>query len=121
MSGPFVSWYVLDDVGIYHSRYSPKGLYLFMKCVQDKKDATGEQLWQTLLVFRKELVDVEPETRPLNSPTAEESPDDEPQAEIAEDPRHATIISSIADINIRLNTMGGTLEPFCTRGESIKD
>jgi hypothetical protein len=82
-----------------------------MKCVQDKKDAGGEhQLWHTLLVVRKELIDVEPETKPLTAPTGEESPDVEPKAEMAEDPTHATIISSIADLNVRMNTMGGTLE-----------
>ena len=82
-----------------------------MKCVQDKKDATREhQLWHMLLVVRKELIDFEPETKPLTAPAAEESPDVELKAEIAEDPRHATIISSIADINVRMNTMGGTLE-----------
>jgi hypothetical protein len=48
----------------------------------------------------------------LTAPTAEESTDFEPKVEIAsaEDPMHATIISSIADINVRMNTMGGTLE-----------
>ena len=67
-------------------------------------------MWHTLLVVRKELVDVEPETKPLTSPTVKESPDVEPKAEMAEDPRHAAIISSIADINVRINTMGGSLE-----------
>ena len=79
-----------------------------MKCVQAKKDATGEhQLWHTLLVVRKELVDVVPETKPPTAPISEETPDVEAKAEIAEDPRHATIISSIADIDVR---MRGTLE-----------
>ena len=82
-----------------------------MKCVQDKKDATGEhQLWHTLLIVRKELVDIEPETKLSSLPAAEESPDVELKAEMAEDPRHAAIISSIADINVRINTMKGTLE-----------
>jgi len=82
-----------------------------MNCVQDKKDATGEhQLWHTLLVVRKELIDVELETKPLTAPTAEESPEVKPKSEIAEDPTHATIISSIADINVRMNTVGGTVE-----------
>ena len=47
-----------------------------MKCVQDKKDATREhQLWHTLLVVRKELIDFQPETKPLTAlrlPAAEE-------------------------------------------------
>ena len=47
-----------------------------MKCVQDKKDATREhQLWHMLLVVRKELIDFQPETKPLTAlrlPAAEE-------------------------------------------------
>ena len=95
-----------------------------MKCVQDKKDATGEhQLWHTLLVVRKELLDVEPETKLSSTapPTAEESPDVEPKAEIAEDPRHAAIISSIADINVRINTMEGALEERMSKIECKMD
>lgn len=89
---------------------SCRGLYLCMKCVQDKKDATGEhQLQHTLLMVRKELVDVKPETKPSTAPLVEESPDVQSKTEGAEDPGHATIISSIADINARMNAMGGTL------------
>jgi len=90
-----------------------------MKCVQTKKDATGEhQLWHTLLMVRKELVGIEPETEPLAAPNSGKTPDVESKAEIAEDPRHATIISSIADINVRINTMGGALEERISKIES---
>ena len=88
-----------------------------MKCVLDNKDATGEhQLWHTLLVVPKEFLDVEPETKLSSTatPTAEESPDVEPKAEIAEDLRHAAIISSIADINVRMNTMESKMDEMMT-------
>jgi hypothetical protein len=75
-----------------------------MKCVQDKKDATGEhQLQHTLLMLRKDLVDVGLEPELSITTTAEKSQDVEMKAEITEDPRHATLISLIADINIRIN------------------
>ena len=71
-----------------------------MKCVQEQKDATGEhQLGHTMILVWKELIDVEAETKPLTVPASEESPDVQPKAEI-----------SIADINVRMDTMEGTLE-----------
>ena len=90
-----------------------------MKCVQTKKDAAGEhQLWHTLLVVRKELAGVEPDAEPSAAPTSGETPDVESKAEIAEDTRNTTIISSIADINVRIDTMGGALEERISKIES---
>jgi len=97
--GMFCMMQILTSTNSY-----PQGLYHCAKCVQDKKDTTGEhQLWHTLLVLRKDLVDVGLDLEPLIPTTDEKSPEVEMKAEITEDPRHATIISSIADINTRIN------------------
>src|SRR5437016_1595241 len=89
-----------------------------MKCVQDMKDATGvneHQLWHYLLTLRNDLIDVEPQEWPS---TAWESSDVQLEAE---DQRHATIMSSIADINARIDILGDTLDERISTIESKMD
>jgi hypothetical protein len=95
-----------------------------MKCVQDKKDATEaneHQLWHNLLTLRKDLIDVERQEWRSTGPTVKESSEVQLEAQISEDQRHAKIIASIADINARIDVLGGALDERMSTIESKMD